>query len=405
MLTNYDGLYKKNYYGEKLFENHFSDKKLGFQVIEGGIILPQEWDLHGGGSGGIIDAEGNFIERSSVHAGFGYSYPAPEVEESDETVIYFGMLIHVWGHCLTDDIKRVWFLKSEIFRQDFKNCPVVYVPSFYGIVPNLARLLEILEIKVENLREIKNPTKFKKIILPDESFFLDKGALQNYHCTIEGSKNNFQGFEYSFFTQEYFDTVEQVRHFAKKNFTPLAQKKFFLYSGKMQCGEEYLSEYFSAKGYEEINPAELTLDEQLNIFANCESFASVVGSISHNIIFLQDKTQTILIPRRASSWNVYQAALDQLQDLEIFYIDSSMSIYAKSQDGPFCYIISEQLQKFFDGEVSDKYNEQNFYTFLIYSKLSREKGYRVNLRDEKYFGDLIADFMKNLKQNSNFLKK
>ena len=33
-MINYDGLYKKDYYGEKLSENHFSEKNLGFQVIK-----------------------------------------------------------------------------------------------------------------------------------------------------------------------------------------------------------------------------------------------------------------------------------------------------------------------------------------------------------------------------------
>ena len=32
------------------------------------------------------------------------------------TVIYLGMFFHIWAHCLTDNLKRVWFLKSEVYK-------------------------------------------------------------------------------------------------------------------------------------------------------------------------------------------------------------------------------------------------------------------------------------------------
>ena len=60
-MTNYDGLYNKNYFGDKLFENHFSDKELGFKVIKNGTIFPHVLPRRGLGFGGICDAQGNFI--------------------------------------------------------------------------------------------------------------------------------------------------------------------------------------------------------------------------------------------------------------------------------------------------------------------------------------------------------
>ena len=394
-MTNYDGLYKKKYFGEKLFENHFSEKKLGFQIIRGGTILPYEPLENAVGLGGIVDAEGKFIEESFIHRGAGNSYiPEKKVRYCPKTVIYLGMLVHVWGHCLTDNLKRMWFLKSNFFMENFKNCQIVYVKAGKGIIPNFARLLEILEIKPDRLVEIDKPTKFKKIILPDESFFLDKGKVKNYDCN-----------DTAFFTQEYFQTIEQIRNFAQKKFSPLSQKKFFFYYGGNQTGEGRLADYFAEKGYEVIEPEKFSMDEQLNILANCENFASVIGSISHNVLFLKDHAQAILIPRRAAFLNAYQQAIDQLHDLEIFYIDSAFSIFARSQSGTFCYILSEQLRKFFGDEITEKFSQEDFYHFLMYSKFAKENNWDINPQDEKYFSDSILEFMNSLKNNSNFLKK
>ncbi|MBQ9441574.1 MAG: glycosyltransferase family 61 protein [Selenomonadaceae bacterium] len=405
-MTNYDSLYKKNYYGEKLFENHFSKKELGFQIIENGTILPYKPLENSVGLGGIVDAEGNFIKESFIHRGAGNSYtPDRKVKYSPKTVIYLGMLVHVWGHCLTDNIKRIWFLKSNFFKENFKNCQIVYVKAGVGIIPNFARLLKILGVEVEDFLEIEKPTRFKKIILPDESFFLDKGSAENYDCAIEGSRNNFNGNDTAFFTQEYIQTIEQIRNFAQKNFSPLTQKKFFFYYGGNQTGEGRLADYFSEKGYEMIEPEKFSLDEQLNILANCENFASVIGSISHNILFLKNHSQAILIPRRPAFLNIYQQAIDQVHDLEIFYIDSAFSIFARSQSGTFCYILSEQLRKFFGDEITEKFSQEDFYHFLTYSKFAKENNWSINPQDDKYFSDLILEFMTSLKNNSNFLKK
>ena len=405
-MTNYDGLYKPSYYGEKLFENHFSAKKLGFQVIENATVLPLIFENGKINYGGIVDGEKNFVERSFIHIGRGESYiPQEKILQSSETVIYIGMMTNIWGHCLTDNIKRLWFLKSKFFKNNFKRCQIIYLNTFSKFIPELLKLFKILEVDVENWREIKQPTKFKKIILPDESFFLDKGATKNYNCAIEGSPNNFRGNDCSFFTKEYVSAIDKIKNFAQKNYSPLPQKKFFFFYGKNQVGEENLANYFVGKGYQPVIPTNFSFEEQLNILLNCENFASTVGSISHNIIFMREKTQAILIPRRAAFLNIYQQALNQIRDMEIFYIDSAFSIFSRKHSEGFCYIISEQLRKFFGDEITEKYSEQDFYNFLLYSKHARKNNLQINPQDEKYFSDLIADFMNCLKQNSKFLKK
>ena len=151
------------------------------------------------------------------------------------------MICHIWGHCLTDSLRRAWFFHSDFYKKDFKDLPIVYVPMGMGIVPSFAKILEILEIDPNRLIPITKPTKFKEIILPDESFF--------------EITNKETGEQDVFFTKEYQETIQRVKDYGKKNFTQLSQKKlYFLYSGagsmgaQIQIGEENIANYFSSKG-------------------------------------------------------------------------------------------------------------------------------------------------------------
>ena len=381
-MVNYDGLYNKNFFGDKLNQNYFSDKNLYFQIIENGIITPFNYFMINNkkvGFGGIIDGEGNFVQSSFIHGGMGDAHRPEKFTTCSETVIYLGMLIHVWGHCLTDNIKRIWFLKSDFYKEHFHHCKLVYVPMYDGIIPNFAKLLKILGVEVENLTPISTPTKFEKIILPDESFFGGDISVDR------------------FFTREYVETVDIIRNYAKKNYLPISQKKFFYFYGENQIGEGRLAEYFQAKGYEIIQPEKIPLDEQLNILANCNSFASTIGSISHNIIFLRDHSNAVLIPRIASNPNEYQLALNQILDLEIFYIDSALSIFACNYSGPLCYIVSENLRKFFGEEIKEKYTPEDFITFINYAKFAKTQHLKLNPDEEKYFEKILPEFIKSLK--------
>ena len=128
-MVNYDFLYNKEYYGAELQKNHFYDKKLHFRIIENATVLPFINAPGASGFGGIVDSKFNFIEGTDLHAGHGGAYtPDGEVKYINTPVIYMGMFFHCWGHCITDNIKRVWFLKTETYKKNFKNYPIIWSP-------------------------------------------------------------------------------------------------------------------------------------------------------------------------------------------------------------------------------------------------------------------------------------
>lgn len=275
-------------------------------------------------------------------------------------------------------------MKSEIFQKEFKNCPLVYIKwgnEKLENQQNFKRLLEILNINVNNFQEITQPTQFDKIILPDESLYLDG---------------------YRKFTIEYRETINRIRDFAVKNRMPTSSKKIYYFHGSRQFGEERLAEYFKSKGYEIVRPEKLTLDEQLNLLINCENFASTVGSTSHNLIFLPNGAEVILIPRGSGYiGNPYQRTLNQIYPMNINYVDSSLSIFYK-RNGPFCYIVSEHLKRFF-GDKFDGYDEEDFKTFLQYVKDSIGKGISANPKEKAYYEPILPDFMAQLKKRKDLI--
>lgn len=310
--------------------------------------------------------------------------PPHSIIRSSETVVYLGMFVSTWGHVIIDNIRRLWFLKSDAFSE-FKDCPIVYVPWTGEPLErqkNFRRLLEILDVDVDNLRPITQPTRFDKIILPDESIFVRDGG---------GRK----------FTAEYRETIDRLRNFAFLNRTPTPFKKIYFFYGRKQIGEERLAKYFYSKGYAIFMPEALTFDDQLNLLINCEHFATTVGSISHNSVFLRDNTEAILIPRHAESLNPFQPALNQVHPLRAFYVDSSFSIVSVHHDFN-CFIISEQLKRFF-GDKFDGYTEDDFKIFMKYMTTAAAMGRTVNQKELQGYGAFALEFTEQLKLNADLL--
>ena len=144
-MTNIDYLYNKDATKDFFGKNHFVDKKLHFKIIERGTILPHKNIYVNGqwtwGFGGIVDARNNFVKSSFVCNDAGGAYtPTEEILRSPATVVYLGLFFHVWGHCITDNIRRLWFLKSDVFKTYFKNCPLVYIQWGGGALNNYKTL-------------------------------------------------------------------------------------------------------------------------------------------------------------------------------------------------------------------------------------------------------------------------
>ena len=295
-MTNLDYLYNKDAALDVFNKNHFMDKKLHFKIIERGTVLPHKHLYVNGqwtwGFGGIVDERNEFVKDSFVNSGAGEAYtPTEEIIHSPATAVYIGLFYPVWGHAITDNIRRLWFLKTKVFEEYFKNCPLVYLPwgGAYNFEQqkNFSRLLEVLEVNVDRVLPIYHPVQFQNIILPDGAF-------------ADG-----------LFSNEYRETVDRIRNFALKNQTPTSSKKIYYFYGTAQIGEERLAEYFKSKGYEIFSPEKLTFDEQLNLLINVEKFNGYEEENFKTFITYSKVSMTKGLKKNEEAWNYYLPVLQK----------------------------------------------------------------------------------------------
>ena len=269
----------------------------------------------------------------------------------------------------------------------FKDCPLVYIPCIGMNLEyrhDIRRLLEILEVDLERLRPITQPPQFDKVILPDESFYLSSEL------------------RYTKFTDEYRQTIDRIRHFALKNHTPIANKKFYFFYGGKQIGEERMAEYFKSKGYEVITHEQrFDFDTELNLLINAESFISTIGSVAINSLFLRDNMEAIFIPRWAGVYDNWLQTGIQVHPLNAIYIASTLSVLNINQDSS-CFIVSEQLKRFF-GDKWTGYSEGDFKTFLEYLTSPVRKNIAINPFTRKMYGSVFEDFLAQLKRRKDLI--
>ena len=362
-MTNYDYLYHKEDYGELLGIKHRTERELSWRCYANAAVLPyRPQDMVGGGmlegtfGGGMLDEKGNYIDGSGLHReiGTGYDIANKTVDECDETIVFLGLWACLWGHELTDDLRRLWVLDNKSFMEQYGRLRFVYV-SIDDKEPDKSflELLEIIGIESVRLERINRITRFSHVILPDECFWR-------------------QGRAY-YFTKEYVDIIDRVRDHGEAHFVPGGSPKVYYthrtVSGYRELGERKLEQFFKQQGFTIVSPEKYTLREQINILLNCREFASTCGSASHNSIFLRDHTKVFLIPRTFGIPG-YQFALDEVHELDITYVDASLSMYidpAHFWNGPFYYIVSRELAACFGTDLPAG---ENRIDFEVYRRLA-----------------------------------
>ena len=81
--------------------------------FENATVLPYRDDSQH--LGGILDCKGSFVGISSLYENRKvgpYEYNPDSEDIVNGTIIYIGMLIDVYGHAITDNLKKLWFLNT-----------------------------------------------------------------------------------------------------------------------------------------------------------------------------------------------------------------------------------------------------------------------------------------------------
>ena len=330
---------------QKFIKNYRRENALEVLCVENGIILPQKeadkrvYPNTWMGLGGVLDATGNFIKMSGIKAiyaddfVFGGKYDYIELEECDETIIYMGAFQPQWGHFLIEYCTRLWYSvrngnKYKIAYCGFA-CEQGEMPKSY------IDFLRLLGIGKEMLVDIRKPTKYTKIIIPEQSFLRNQYYTEEYEFIIDTICKNLKVKNVIPYDKIYFSRNLYIKN---TNTTK-------------ELGEQEILDTFQKNGYKILAPETLSVEEQIFYVRNCKEFVAILGSTSDNAVFAGKKTKKIYL-RKAFEAIPETFQIEQMTDAQsVTFIDCYYKPYKcfpKSYGGgPHFIGVTKELKLFF----------------------------------------------------------
>ena len=272
---------------EKYQKKYFSNYELDSKEISHGILEPIR-EINGRNCGGVCDEKFNFIAGHTKKAGAGpynecsqcYEVNENDLEYIDDTVIYGGVMFNHPGHMIIDSVaERLWWVLKHP-EVDYK---IVVVSWVWGSGSSMfiKEYMEVLNIPEDRLIIVSKPTKFYKIIVPDQSHVL---------LSLETP------YEY---TKEFSSVFEYIRN----HLIPSTHKKIYLTKSKTGkkniIGEDYFIEFYKNKGFTIIDPQDYTIKEKAELMYGADEVVSTLGTNTHFLIFCKPTVKLTILTRVA----------------------------------------------------------------------------------------------------------
>lgn len=281
------------------YKNSFLNQKCSFKEYDNATILPVYKE-----KGGVIDKYGNFID-SSIHdsywcpfGGF-YPYNSYDVDYLNEDIIFLGYFDKQWGHFIIEHIERLW-ITNIMANANYK---YVFLPvNNDKLNGNYQELLTLAGIEHNKLIEIKKPTKFRNILIPDAALNKDKGFNHDYQELIARIINN------TSITKQYIDK----KIYLSRTYFKEAQRK--------EIGESKIENIFRKNGFLILYPEKMTLQEQISVFQTAKQIVCINGSIPLNAVFAP-KNINLIVLNKTSLLHIDLIEACAVSGIEPLYID------------------------------------------------------------------------------------
>ena len=282
---------------KQVFLKRQEDRLLQVNALNGATILPMHFGLDSI-KGGVVDATLHFIPNTGFHVG----------KEGEDLFSQ-------------QDVNN---LLSK------KNMDFIYLcDDGFKLSKSFMELLQLIGIDVNRMKPIYQLTQYETLYVADACFYT-------------------KGEEERFYTKEYTKLIHSITD----RITPIKEDKIYLTRTALKhgrdIGEKDIENVFKRLGYKIISPEKLSLYTQLAYIKGCKILATTEGSISHNAVFMSRGTNVVII-RKCSFVNEYQIALNEINDLNVTYIDAHLSVFAR-QDvltaGPFFLYVNDNMIRF-----------------------------------------------------------
>ncbi len=293
------------------------------QRLQDGILLPIRREKVPGlidyaTVGGVCNSAFEFVAgwtrrekpRMNKSCIEGYRVEEKELEYRDETVVFGGVIDGHFGHFFSEGLSRFWWMVQN--PEAYDKIVIALTTERKSWFGELYRLMGIPEEKVEY---VERPTKFREIIIPDETMYLWGGYREELNLVYDAIVSRLPKSDYDkvYLTRTQFERQDCI-------------------------GEEYFEEYFRKKGYHVVAPEQLPLEEQLSLVANAKEVACVCGTLSHFALFSAPGTKYTILNRAMDHYFIPQVIINQLRDIHAYYIDATRN-YLPVKHNRGCFLL------------------------------------------------------------------
>ena len=226
------------------------------------------------------------------------------------------------------------------------------------------------------------------MIVPDNSLFFHNGTRH--------------------FTKEYTATINAITDAVPtsqdKKYEKIYLSRAHFTKGNADFGERSLESVFKRLGYTIIHPQENSVLEQIAIFKAAKSFVSTTGSLGHNSVFCNRKTEVILLRK---CWAIfdYQLVINEAKELDVTYVDTHLTCFVNDQpnNGPFYLYRNSNFCKFikdrFNITVQEDFSTKRYMRYMRICLMRPDMKYRTQAH-EYYFNKLREEL-----QNDSWRRK
>lgn len=313
-------------------QSYLLDQKATAKKYDNAIILPaikaEENLLNGKFSGGVCDTDFNFIAgltRSDHEINFScersYKVQKENINYIDEEIIFGGVLFSHFGHVFLESLSRLWY----VLKNPKNNKKIAFI--IYSEVPDwVYSFFELLKIDLDRIKIITEPTRFKRVIVPDETIH----AHYRYR-------------------KEYLDIFNAIR----KNVKPQKNDKIYLtrtqLNDKNDINEEFYENFYRKRGYVIIAPEKYSIKEQISLISGAKEIVCSLGTLSHLALFCKDRTKIVMLNRVKSELITPQVIIDQARNLNYTIIDATLELLPTNQArGCYCFYPTKYFKEYLD---------------------------------------------------------
>ena len=351
---------------KRWIKDYSRKEPLKVEIVDDAMVLPRKKSTKNEpytwmGLGGVLDRDDNFVNMSGIKHlvedafvfGGKYSVDDTEVEYVDEEVIYVGPMFNHWGHFIYDFITRLWYCLEHTDKS------IVYCGwgfdegSLYG---SYKRLFELLEIDLNKLIDIRKPTRFRRVVIPEQCYLRNQYVMPEYYEMMKKICSNVavdgrQTYDKIYFTRDPF-----IRRSAWYR----------------EYGENIIQKIFENGGYKVFDPSTLSLDEQIYYVNHCDTIALIGSSTGADTAFMREGTERIYL-KKCFYMDPDLSQLDYMTNVsKVTVIDCWLRPYNRYKgnhaSGPNLIGITSSLREFLsDNEIAEISKSKSlFHNFRVY---------------------------------------